>query len=339
VQIRATDGQLNCEAIWFIINTVWLVITSKCNNSCSFCYYKKRSEEMSLETIKKYVELLNKIKPKKIILIGGEPTLHPNFVDIVELFYKNNFNISVVSNGFGFSNLDVVKNIIYKVKNISLSIEGTKNVHNSIVKNNSAYDSIVKSIKNIQLFNKIPSTNTVLNKENINNIESIISDLYDLGLRKFTFNICTSFEKYDNISYSPKDLIKDFEPILRRLIKKYNDSTFHILTSLAKCVISKDLQKHFNHKCHIFSESGLVIDSNNEILLCTHWVDYPLAKLNPDISYNDFKELWQKLSKYRLEVAKRPIKECSICSEKINCYGGCPIFWKVNNPKDHLKII
>ena len=321
------------------IHTVWLVITSKCNNNCSFCYYKKRSEEMSLETIKKYIILLNKIKPKKIILIGGEPTLHPNFVDIVQLLYQNNFKISVVSNGYGFSNLKIVKKVIDKIKNISISIEGTNKTHNKIVRNNLAYDSIINSIKNIQLFNKNPSTNTVINKENINNIEYLISDLYNLGLRKFTFNICSSFDISDKISYSPKELIKDFEPILRRLTNKYSDCDFHVLTSLGKCVISKDLQKYFNHKCHIFSNSGLIIDSNNEILLCTHWVDYPLARINPSISYEDFKDLWKKLEKYRLEVSKRPLKECSICSEKINCYGGCPIFWKVNNPKDHLKII
>jgi radical SAM protein with 4Fe4S-binding SPASM domain len=320
------------------INTVWLTITSKCNNNCVFCYYKTRNQEISLTDIKDYIKLFKKIKPKKIILIGGEPTIHPDFEKIINLFFKNNIKVNIVSNGFGFKDENLVKKISSKINNIALSIEGTKRIHNKIVNNKNAHTNIIKSIKNIKKYKKKVLINTVINKNNIKNISRNISYLHKLDIRSFSFNICTSFKK-SNVNYSPKELITEFEPILRKLIKKYPDSSFKILTSIPKCVVPKDLQTNFTYGCHIFSNSGLIIDSNNEILLCTHWVDYPLAKISPKITFKNFKIMWQKIQKYRTKISKRPIKECSKCILKKGCYGGCPIFWKLFNPKTELKMI
>lgn len=68
-----------------------LNITLKCNMACANCnrlchIYRDRTEHMSLEQIEKFIKQakigggVNKIK-----IIGGEPLLHPQFVDIYNL--------------------------------------------------------------------------------------------------------------------------------------------------------------------------------------------------------------------------------------------------------------
>jgi hypothetical protein len=68
-----------------------LNITLKCNLACSNCnrmcnIYRDRTEHMSLDQIKKFIEHakngggINKLK-----VLGGEPLLHPQFVDIYNL--------------------------------------------------------------------------------------------------------------------------------------------------------------------------------------------------------------------------------------------------------------
>lgn len=291
---------------------------------------------MTTQDVKKYSKLFKKLKIKTVILIGGEPTFHPNFIDIVDVLYKDNHRISVVSNGYGYANETICKETINKIKNITLSVEGSSKVHNEIVSNKEAYSNIKESIKNIKKYRpELLNTNTVISKENIRNIPLCIKNLYMLGVRRFGFNICTSFEK-NKFSYSPKEFIESFEKILRKLIKTYPDANFTVLSPMPHCLIPKDLKKHFGYRCHIFKSSGLIIDSNHDILLCTHWGKYPIAKISPDISLSEFKELWKKLDNSRKKVGRYPILDCSNCKENNNCCGGCPIFWRTINPKKEL---
>jgi hypothetical protein len=61
VQIRATDGQLNCEAIWFILNSKTILFLSKYDEkyscSLSLSYYVKQGKIISDKKIR-----LNKIQ-------------------------------------------------------------------------------------------------------------------------------------------------------------------------------------------------------------------------------------------------------------------------------------
>ncbi|PIU21935.1 MAG: hypothetical protein COT14_03780 [Candidatus Diapherotrites archaeon CG08_land_8_20_14_0_20_30_16] len=321
------------------ISTVWLTIISQCNNNCEFCYYKKRGGIMTLDTIRNFIHLFNKIKPKKIILIGGEPTLHPNFEEIVNMLYNGGFNVFVVTNGLGFSRKSLCKTILPKLKGITISIEGPKDLHNIIVDNQQAYNFIRKAIKNVFNYNiKILSTNTAISKSNFSSLSKLIDELYNLGIKRFGYNIVTNFRK-NNITFSPDEFTKKFNPLLRRLIKKYSGATFSVVTPVPSCLVPNDLKKHYNFNCHIFSGSGLVIDSNNNILPCTHWVDFPIAKINSNISYNNFEKMWSELNSVRAKISHRPIKECTLCSRINFCFGGCPIFWRVYNPEKQLNTI
>ena len=138
---------------------------------------------------------------------------------------------------------------------------------------------------------------------------------------------------------SDLEFVEEFIDYLDYFIEKYPDCSFKVITPITKCLINKKYYTYFSYGCHIFSGSGLVINTNNEITPCTHWIDYPIAKINSNISFEEFTELWSKLEKYRLQISKMPLSECSICSKKDSCHGGCPIFWRVYNPKNQLNPI
>jgi len=291
---------------------------------------------MTYEDICKYIDLLKKINPKKIILIGGEPTIHPNFAEIVDVLYSAGFSVAVVSNGVGFANIDVAEKTVPKLNSIALSIDGTPELHNLLVDNNNAYECLSRAMFNIQKINpKIICSVTVVTKENIHNINENINVLYEKGIRRFSFNICTSLEKSE-FSYSPRTFAQVFVPVLKELLSQYKDASFTVVTPIQRCLIPKELQGYFKYSCHIFSDSGLIIDANNDILLCTHWGNYPLAKISLDITFEEFKVVWDKLGIYRREVSVLPLTKCSECIDKNNCYGGCPVFWRTIDPEKEL---
>jgi len=78
-------------------------ITSRCNESCSFClkssFLKKGLSDLDLQEIKENYFFLKKSNHiSHVVLTGGEPTLHSNFLKILDFFESQNVDISLVTN-------------------------------------------------------------------------------------------------------------------------------------------------------------------------------------------------------------------------------------------------
>lgn len=79
-----------------------IVVNSSCNLSCKYCFAKEilsNNDFISLDNIDYIVDFLKHSKKKVISLMGGEPTLHPQIIPIIERFREEGFTISLKSNG------------------------------------------------------------------------------------------------------------------------------------------------------------------------------------------------------------------------------------------------
>ena len=72
-------------------------VTNKCIKHCSFCFNTKMDgEEPSLEKLKDYVDRIPPGMPAK--LLGGEPTLHPEFSNLLRHCLSSNRQVMLFSN-------------------------------------------------------------------------------------------------------------------------------------------------------------------------------------------------------------------------------------------------
>ena len=77
-----------------------LVITRRCNLSCTYCIeYDKVSDPVSLDILKLRVEALAKLKTKIITVTGGEPLLHPDVFEIIKHIRSRGFITTLITNG------------------------------------------------------------------------------------------------------------------------------------------------------------------------------------------------------------------------------------------------
>jgi MoaA/NifB/PqqE/SkfB family radical SAM enzyme len=81
-----------------------ILLTNTCNQECPYCFARqemKRSKikEMSLENFKKVVNYLKKNKINSLRLMGGEPTIHSRFQQVIKLGINNFGNIVIFTNG------------------------------------------------------------------------------------------------------------------------------------------------------------------------------------------------------------------------------------------------
>ncbi len=85
-----------------------IILTEYCNFNCHYCrgldqeiYGNRKVKQLSLEEVKKIIDIWCKNKPlKNIRFSGGEPTLHPNIKEIVKYAKEKGINrIAISSNG------------------------------------------------------------------------------------------------------------------------------------------------------------------------------------------------------------------------------------------------
>jgi len=81
-----------------------ILLTERCVRSCPYCFakeYLKESKEsmLSWENLIYIADLLESSNEKHLSLLGGEPTLHPDFVDSVLYLHHRKFHVNVFTSG------------------------------------------------------------------------------------------------------------------------------------------------------------------------------------------------------------------------------------------------
>ena len=98
---------------------VYVEITNRCNLNCNFCVKNKRVKQ--LMTVQEFLIILNKLKPFTKYLymhVLGEPLLHPQINDFINLAFTNNFYVNITTNGYLIKK--IINNDNIRQLNISL---------------------------------------------------------------------------------------------------------------------------------------------------------------------------------------------------------------------------
>ena len=91
-----------------IKTNAYLTVGYVCNQKCRCCPITNNINKYDLlaswDRIKKEAELMVLSGVTDVTISGGEPTMHPDFFEIIELFLQKNIGVHILSNGERFSN-------------------------------------------------------------------------------------------------------------------------------------------------------------------------------------------------------------------------------------------
>ena len=171
-------------------------IINVCNLHCTHCYWwlnRKENEELTVEQWKQVID--EKFKKQHVFiitLVGGEPTLRP---DVIELFVKEfPRRVSVVTNGT--YPLKKYKDLYF----YWVSVDGTEEVHDTI-RGKGAYASTRKNIidyveNNGEKAWKDIWISMTINSQNYKTVKDVIDEWY-YYVNKIGFQFHTPFAKGD----------------------------------------------------------------------------------------------------------------------------------------------
>ncbi|MDI6777694.1 MAG: radical SAM protein [Patescibacteria group bacterium] len=175
------------------IKRVDLKVGFQCNNHCLFCVQgrkRERTASKKIEEIKKFIRESAKSGKDEIVLTGGEPTLHPDFLKIVRFAKKNNFsNIQIQTNGRMFAYPDFcVQTIKAGANEFAPALHGSDSkTHDQLTGFEGSFGQTVQGIKNLRGLGQRVITNTVVTKLNYRQLPQIAELLVKLDVNQFQF--------------------------------------------------------------------------------------------------------------------------------------------------------
>ncbi len=107
-----------------------IVLTNHCNRKCSYCFARGRvadnpdkSHNLKPAELEYIIDFFKKSQINEFSLLGGEPTLHPEFIPLGQKVLAEGFNLNIFTNGLIADNvLDFLDQIDEERLNILVNI-------------------------------------------------------------------------------------------------------------------------------------------------------------------------------------------------------------------------
>lgn len=170
-------------------NRLYLELTRRCNLNCLMCYNasgKVLPSELSTQEIKKLLDEMDKAGIFEARLTGGEPTCHPDFLEILDYSISRGFYVSLATHGVW--KRDLTQEICKRqIDDVIVSLEGPKEI-NDRFRVGGRFDDTVATIRALKEAGiKKVRINTVLSLMNWDKVEELfqLCQNYDLLLIDF----------------------------------------------------------------------------------------------------------------------------------------------------------
>lgn len=193
-------------------------LTSSCNINCIMCGRNAANfaqTTFNMKWFEKFLPIFNKIE--EVTLMGwGEPTVHPNFTDMLKILNEHGVRKYFCTNGMKLHELkeDIFEN---QVDIIAVSLDGMEKTNNAIRRGSdfnlivNALEDIIKTKRENNLI--YPYVNFVFTamKSNISELSDVVRLASDIGLEEVKVVYLTAFseEFLSELLYDKMDIVKE----------------------------------------------------------------------------------------------------------------------------------
>jgi len=207
-----------------------MIITEYCNFKCPYCrgldskiYGCRKIKQLSLEEIKRNIDFWCKDIPlENIRFSGGEPTLHPDIVEIVRYSKKKGIKRIAISTN-GSNKIELYRKLIKAgVNDFSISLDACCAEDGDKMAGNrkGSWNIVVKNIEKISKLTYV-TVGIVLTPDNINKTIDTIIFAHNLGVADIRVISAAQYNKpIKDLLKAPKEIINS-HPILKYRINNF----------------------------------------------------------------------------------------------------------------------
>jgi MoaA/NifB/PqqE/SkfB family radical SAM enzyme len=175
----------------------WVRLTFDCNDHCIFCLDSDahNGDMRDRDDVKRQILDGRRAGATRLILSGGEPTIHPSYVDFVHLGRQAGYSkIQTVTNGRMFSYGDFLERCVDAgLSEITFSIHGPNaKVHDALVGTKGAFEQEMTGLRKALARRDtsprglpIINIDIVVNRGNVRVLPDMLALFYGMGVKEF----------------------------------------------------------------------------------------------------------------------------------------------------------
>lgn len=307
----------------------------RCNRACSYCFAKEKLHsysknqaitEITLENFNKFLDFLLKSNQNVLQLAGGEPTLHPQFKEILLTLIKNKIRVNILSNALWDPNLNQLFSQISP-----LLVGFLLNIDHPKTYSSSEWNIIEKNLTFLS------DRSNVTLSFNIHQINPDYSYIFDLASKYHFKNIRLSFAMPVTFADKKNAHLE---------LADYKLAAEHVMdfTQKAEALGAAVGLDNTVPICMFTAEQLSTLMLKQVIEPARNFVCFPAIDIGPDLSIwrcfgtskifnkklSDFRSL-EEICDYYQRVSRLyqfkyfPFKECETCqhAKEKRCQGGC----------------
>jgi radical SAM protein with 4Fe4S-binding SPASM domain len=160
---------------------VWLEITRRCNLPCKHCYVaagRRRANELTTEEIFSTLDQLKAMGVFALVIVGGEPTLHPDFLRVTSHAHELGFVLSVVTNGTHITQ-DIIDKLPREECIVSVSLDGIESHQDMRI--NTTYEQVLESLLLLRKNGYPTAVVSTLTNFNVGELDRLFDFSYENG--------------------------------------------------------------------------------------------------------------------------------------------------------------
>lgn len=190
-------------------STLSIHVTDLCNSKCSFCVvgsplYTKNT--VGVEQIRQFLSDNAGQDFSVVNLHGGEPTIDPHFLDILEHARALRFpEVHLQTNGIKLADRDYAKRLVdLQVRLFIVSLHGDlPSVHDEQTHTHGGLTRTIDGIRNVKALGAQVRTNTVITMRNVERLPQICELACELGVDHVNFSnihpVGSAFFSFDRL--------------------------------------------------------------------------------------------------------------------------------------------
>ncbi|MFP4572131.1 MAG: radical SAM protein [Desulfobacterales bacterium] len=257
---------------------VFFHITTRCNLKCAHCYINPHQHgdfTLPAATVTDWLKLFCKPgKSANLILLGGEPTLHPELDRIIKTARNIGYgSVTIDTNGYLFH--DITEKVSPKeVDYFSFSLDGATAATNDAIRGDGCYSACTKGIK--QAVDKGFSASLIytVSTQNLHELAKMPPLLLDLGVSRFFIQVIGIRGRF---AEHPKDDLQ-----LTR--QQWEQNVVPVAQKVAKSGITVTYPRVFLEPDEAFECAARVAENyfifpNGRVYQCPLCEDYPLHSM------------------------------------------------------------
>ena len=317
------------------LKQLYFYLTEGCNLACRHCWLAPKFDPdgryhsvLALEHFECAIREAKFLGLQQVKLTGGEPLLHPEFLKLVEVVKREELGMVVETNGVLMTKEIAEAIAAVPRRFVSVSLDGVDAATHEWVRGvEGCYEASLHGIRDLVREGVHPQIIMSLFRENVDQIEALVSLAEDLKASSVKFNVIQPTARGQRMHESEATLVVDEYIELGRWVDKQlaeqTQVRLYFDYPLAFRPLSSIAMGNGCGICGIFNILGVL--SSGHYALCgigTHLPELVFGEVGIDALAN----VWldnPKLNELRARLPNDLTGICSDCLMNLQCLGSC----------------